>query len=285
MGYLMIVPATIFILLLNIYPLLRGIVMSLQDVTIFNLNKEAPFIGLGNFKELLSDKAFSGSIVFTLIYTISVVIFSYLIGLGLALLCQRKFALRGLFRSFILVPWVLPVSVAAMSWLWTFAPDGIINDFLIQYGFIEEEILFFSDTTLAKFSVIAMSVWKGFPFMALTLLAALQTVPQELYEAAQVDGANRFQLFLHITLPNIKEISITTMLLRFIWTLNSFEQVYLLTRGGPVKATEIVSIYSYMMAFSNNRLSYATTISVFMMCLLLVGLLISRITKKTGAEG
>jgi multiple sugar transport system permease protein len=282
MGILMLVPASVFILSTNLYPLVNGIVMTFHDITLFNINRESPFVGLRNYIELFNDDTYLQSLKFTIVYTASVVILSFLFGLGLALMANRKFRNRGLFRTVILWPWILPTVVAAVAWLWTFNSNGVINNTLKSLGWIDKNIPFFYNPVLARVCVIGMGVWKGFPFMVLTLLGGLQTIPGELYEASQIDGASKFQTLLRITLPMIKEISIIALLLRFIWTFNNYEQVFLLTQGGPLKSTMVFSIYSFLTAFSRNRLSYAATISVLMMILLLIGMLIYYLMGRKG---
>ena len=272
-GILMLVPASVFILSTNLYPLINGIVMTFQDITLFNINKAPPFVGLQNYIELFTDDTYFQSLKFTIVYTVSVVILSFILGLSLALMAKRKFRGRGLFRTVILWPWILPTVVAALAWLWTFNSSGVINNTLKSLGWINKSIPFFTNPLLARVCVIGMGVWKGFPFMVLTLLGGLQTIPGELYEASQIDGASKFQTLLCITLPMIREIAIIALLLRFIWTFNNYEQVFLLTQGGPLKSTMVFAIYSFLTAFSRNRLSYATTISVLMMVLLIIGML------------
>lgn len=266
LGYLLVLPALCIILFVNIYPMFNGVVLTFQNSTIYNMTSHKDFVGFDNYMRLLTkDKEFISILGFTAVYTLSVVLGSYLIGLGLALLVNRTFIGRGLFRSFVLLPWVLPTIVAACAFMNTLNTNGIVNSLLISLGWIKDPILFFADPALAKYTVILMGIWKGFPFMVLTLLAGLQTIPTELNEAAAIDGANKFTNLMYVTLPLMKQISMIALMLRFIWTFNNFEQIYLLTQGGPMKSTMAVSIYAYRMAFINNELSYSATITVTVM--------------------
>jgi multiple sugar transport system permease protein len=275
LGILMLMPTLIIILLINLYPLLNSLRLTVYNVTLYNINAEQKFVGPGNFIQLFQDPAFYSYLGFTTVYTVSIVGATYFIGMVLALLVNRQFKLRGVFRTFILVPWILPTIVAALCWEWTFASDGIINTMLRGLGITEKPILFFADVFWARLSTIGMGIWKGFPFMTLTLLAGLQIIPQDLYEAASIDGSNSWRSFRYITMPLMRQVSIITILLRFIWTFNNYEQVFLLTAGGPIRKTTTLAIYSYIRAFTRNELSYAATISVTMLVVLLGFYLVS----------
>ena len=187
------------------------------------------------------------------------------IGLGLALLVNQKLPGRGLFRSFLMLPWAMPAFVAFLTWRVLYQPiGGGINLILTQTGIYPQVIDFLGQRSTAMASVIAASVWRGFPFWFVSILAALQTVPRELYEAAIVDGANAWQRFWNVTIPSILPVIIVTTLLSSIWTANGFEHVWLLTQGGPSDATMVFPVLAYF-GMQTQRIGEAAAVSVYML--------------------
>jgi ABC-type sugar transport system permease subunit len=270
-GYILLLPATLVILLVQIYPFLYGVGMSFTDYHL--LRRGGPqFIGLGNFIDIFSkDKVFYDTIQFSFIYTFGIVIFSYLIGLFLAVLLNQQIAGRGLFRAIILVPWVISSMVMATNWLWLLNDRyGIINKVLMSIGLVEKPILFLVTKNMTRFTVTAIGVWKNLPFMTITLLAGLQQVPTDMYEAAKIDGANFLQTFFRITLPMIRNVTLIATTLLVIWSFNGFENIYLLTEGGPVNATMVIPVYSFQTAFLASRMGYASALSVILMVIMLI---------------
>lgn len=270
LGYKMILPATLLICLISVYPLIRGIMMSFMNYNLLKPNKIG-FNGLDNFIKLFTrDKEFWGVLGFTFTYTLSVVIIAYVMGLIFAMLLNRDIKFRGVFRALILIPWIIPNSVATTCWQWVLNDQfGIINNVLQSLNIIEKPILFLADTTLTRYVVIWTGAWKSFPFMMITLLAGLQTIPDDLYEAAEIDGAGFWQKFAHITMPMLNNVTATCTTLMFIWTFNNFDGIYLLTKGGPNNATYVLSIYTYYTAFMRSNLGYAATISTVLLVILL----------------
>lgn len=270
-GLTFILPATIFMVCVNFYPLLRGILLAFTD-TNFLYPDKAKFVGVSNFIEiLLKDTEFWGVIGFTFFFAITSVVVVYITGLGLALLLNREFKGKNFFRAFFLLPWIVPSVVAANSWLWMLNDQtGFINRTLMDWGLIKEPILFLATGEMARLSAVFVNSWKNFPFMLLVLLAAMQNIPSDLYESAKIDGANAFQCFKHITIPMIKQVSVVTTVLMMIWSFNNFENVYLLTKGGPARSTMNISIYTYNKAFYRNEWGYASAVAVIMMVMMFV---------------
>lgn len=244
--------------------------MSFNSVNIIKQG-EMHFVGLQNYAQMISDPVFHIALRNTAIWTLGVVSLQYLLGLVVALLLNEPIPLRGLFRGLVLVPWVVPSVVAALDWRWIYAPDyGILNYVLSSIGVISDPLQWLSDRHLAMLAVIIVGVWKSTPFMAVVLLAGLQSIPKELYDAAEVDGASMLQRFWYITFPNLRYLSMIVTMLAIIWTFNDFDIVYVMTKGGPSNATHLLSTYAYLSAFTYSDLGYAAAISVVMLVILLV---------------
>jgi multiple sugar transport system permease protein len=191
-------------------------------------------------------------------------------GMCFALLLNRPIKFRGFFRAMILIPWIIPPIVAATNWTWLLNDQlGFINLILRQWGFIDRPILFLADPVIARITVCFTGAWKSFPFMTIVLLSGMQGISGELYESASIDGAGFFRSFLHITVPMLKPVTMISTVLMFIWTFNNFENIYLLTKGGPANATFVLPILSYYIAFFRSQLGYASAISTLMLVILL----------------
>lgn len=269
-GIAMLMPAFLMILLLQLYPLAAGISYAFTNKRLDRPNNSVAFIGLKNFIEAFTDKKFYDTVLFTLVNAVCVVVLAYVIGLALALLLNRKLRGRGLYRSLVLLPWVVSSTVVATNWKWILNDRyGIVNTVLQQWGLIGKPIQFFAVPLIAKLTVISVGTWKTIPFMCIVILAALQSIPFEYYEAASIDGANFRQKLSFITLPEIKSVTVMVTTLQFIWQFNNFENIYLLTGGGPNGATYTLPIYIYNMAFVKNRISYSASIAVIVMIFML----------------
>ncbi|GHV39739.1 sugar ABC transporter permease [Spirochaetia bacterium] len=282
LGYIMTAPAILLFLLISVYPLLNGIILSFE-----NYNPVMPaaraFVGLENYAKLLgNDAEFRSVLGFSFAYTVSVVAFSYIMGFIFALMLHGPMRGRGVYRTLLLLPYVVAPSVAAVNWLWLLNDRiGFVNHVLLTLHIVQEPLLFLADPTLAKFTVIALGTWRGFPFMMIVILAGLQSIPRELYESAYVDGAGFWTSLRYITMPMIRTVSAVCIMLRLIWTFNSFENIYLLTGGGPNRSTFVLPILTYYTGFWRNRISYASTIAVFMLAVLVVfSLVYLRLKKK-----
>lgn len=269
LGYIMTLPATAMALIVSIYPLLNGILLSFQNKNLIMKN-QGDFVGLENYLKIMKDEDFFNAIKFSFIYTIAVVICAYLVGFVLAMMLKEKMFGRGLFRTLLLLPWVVAPSVAATNWSWILNDQiGIINTTLQSLGLIDKPILFLADATITRFTVIFTGTWKNFPFMMIVILAGLQSIPKELYESAYVDGAGYWKSMRYITIPTIARVSSVCIVLMIIWTFNNMENIYTLTTGGPAGSTYILPILTYYTAFFRNKLSYAATIAVVMLIILL----------------
>jgi len=279
--YLLIIPSIALMAVIILMPLVRGIIMSFNDVNIIKQG-EMHFVGLENYRQMFSDPVFHIAVRNTAVWTIGVVCFQYLFGLGIALLLNEPIPFRGLFRGLVLVPWVVPSVVAALDWRWIYTPDyGILNLVLRSLGLINEPLQWLADRNLAMLAVIIVGVWKSVPFMTVVLLAGLQSIPKELFDAAEVDGASMLQRFWYITMPNLRYLSAIVTMLAIIWTFNDFDLVYVMTKGGPSNSTHLLSTYAYLSAFTYSDLGYAAAISVFMLVILLIfAVIYSRILVK-----
>lgn len=280
-AYLLAFPAFLYLLAIMIVPLVWAVSLSFTDKT---LGGEAHWTGFHNYAVLLKDKAFYRSVFNTLEFTALSVLLKLAIGLIMALVLNQAFVGRNVSRALLLLPWALPSIVAILTWKWLFSDiGGLLNYALKSLGLISRPVLFLNDRTWAMVSVIMVNVWKGMPFIGISLLAGLQTISKELYEAAEIDGAGRFRQFLYITMPLLKNVVLLTALLSTIWTFNAFDVIYLLTNGGPVDATTVVSLYSYNLLFGQSDLAKAITAAVIFLPIMIV--LVNGVARMTLDQG
>ncbi|WP_232833873.1 carbohydrate ABC transporter permease [Saliphagus sp. LR7] len=267
-GYGLVAPATILMLLIIVYPTLRAVVMSFQQRSFLN-PEQYSWVGLANYQALLNDPVFSEAFVHTIIFTVGAVTTMYLLGLGLALLLRNNLPGLGILRSLSMIPWVIPPVVIVIIWTWMFQVDyGLVNLLLKQVGGPNKN--WFGDYNLALPLVMMLRVWKDTPFVAIALLASMESIPPEYYEAAKIDGAGALQQFRHITLPNISYISMVMIVTEVIASFNTFQMVYIATGGGPVNQTEVLGTYVYQQAFGEYALGYAAATGMVMLALLTV---------------
>lgn len=251
------------LLALSIYPLFYSITISLQQETSAGVTW-----GLGNFTRLLSDNFFLTALGHTFVYAVAALTFEFLLGLGLALLLDKQIRGRGIFRASLLIPMMLPTVVVGVVWRLMLNPNfGAINGTLKQFGINTESLTWTASPKLAMLSVIAVDVWQWTPFVFLVLLAGLQAIPQEPYEAALIDGSSRWQTFWHVTLPLLKPSILIVLLLRTMDLLRVFDQIFILTEGGPGFATETISLYIYRTAFRFFDFGYAAAMSFVLLAL------------------
>lgn len=281
LPYILIFPVTAALLFTIFYPVVDGIKLSFFDVKIPILGKAANFIGFANYKEMFSRPEFWGSFKITIIYTFLFVLGSAVLGVLTALLLNLKFKGRAIARAAIIVPWAMPYIVAVLVWRWILDYNFGVLNFILKdiFHLINKPIAWGSDPRIVLFSVIIIAIWKEFPIATVMYLAALQTVPKDLYEAAEVDGASNRSKFFHITLPMLKSVNYTVLLLLTIWGFKRVTVIYVLTKGGPARATETLVIQSYLEAFSFFHTSYGAAIGTFM---LIVSLIISIIYLRIG---
>lgn len=279
-AYAMTLPVVLVVGVLVFVPLVQGFYFSITDInenTIANPILDRPasyeFVGLDNYANVLSGDRNFGSfwtvLVRTLIWTFSCVVLHYVIGLGLALLLNRAVAMRGLYRVLLILPWAVPAFISAFAWRYMFNADfGVINSMVEALGF--EGPVWLGQSNLVLFSVIIVNVWLGVPFMMLALLGGLQAIPADLYEAAEIDGASPWQQFREVTLPGLRSISSTVILLGVIWTFNMFPVIYLIAGDNP--DARILITYAFERFFSGASRDYAiaSTYGVLVLSVLLV---------------
>ena len=261
--YLMVGPAVVIMAGVLGLPAIVGVVMSLQHIKLTRPGDFEAFVGLENYVEMLSRADFYAGVGRALLYTVGVVILSYVGGLIFALLLNQEFRGRGAFRALLMLPWAVPLVAGVLVWGVMFdANFGLINKIMALIPGAPNTHAWLLDQATALPSLIVIDAWHQFPLAMLFLLAGLQSVPTELYEAAEVDGANSVQRLWHVTLPGIRSVSLITILMMTIWSFRRFEVIFLLTGGGPGDATETLIIQTYNEAFSSFEFSYAATLGV-----------------------
>lgn len=254
----------IIVLIFSIYPLIYAIWLSFTDKQIgFAPN----FTGLTNYISLLSDPLFLQATKNTLIFTVAAVLFKLILGIIMALIVNEEFPLRNISRGILALPWVIPTVVGVLIWYWMLnESNGVVNVLLGTY------VPWLSNGSFALFSIIFVNIWRGFPFFGVNLLAGLQSISPEMYDAAKVDGANSLGRFRFITLPGLKYVIFITVTLSTIWTINDFQLVHLLTGGGPGTSTQILSTLTYQVGIQTLQLGRGIAISIFMLPLLVIGI-------------
>ncbi len=281
LGYALLVPAVAVLLLLIGYPAISGVYYSFTNKMIGF--KEPHFIGIDNYINLASNPAVWKAVGRSFIFAVSAVLVKLPLGMGVALLLNQVFFGRGLVRGVVLLPWSLPLVVGVLIWTWMYSDlFGIFNSLLMRAHLITAPINFLGDPKLALPSIIVTNIWRGFPFFAINILAGLQSIPGDRYEAGRVDGANRWQLFWNITVPGVSTVIMIVTLLSFIWTINDFTSPWILTKGGPGTATEVFPIITYKIAFFGLEIGKAAALPV--MLLPIFGLLIYILTKNVAAR-
>jgi multiple sugar transport system permease protein len=271
LGYLLIAPALLLISLVILYPVAYNIWLSFHKVSL-NPNQPDLFVGLDNYISLLKDASFWHSIMITLIFTVITVLGATLVGLGVALLLNQPLKGRRFFRSIILLPYVAPVISLVFVWQYMFNPVyGMVNYSLVeQLGILDQNIDWLDSPKAALWLVILFDIWHLFPFSFMMILAKLQSIDNSLYEAAEMDGANAWQKLCYITLPELKFVLGSLILLRFIWNFYKFDEIYLLTKEVPV-----IGVYTYETAFATYNHGLAAAITVVMFALVMVFALVA----------
>lgn len=273
LGLWFMLPAAAFLLLFLAYPLGLGMWLSLTDARI---GRGGEFIGFENFTWLWGDSVFWLSVFNTLLYTIVASIIKFAIGLYLALLLNNNIAFKAFIRAIVLLPFIVPTVLSAIAFWWIFDSQfSIISWTLVELGLIDEYIDFLGSPNNARASVIFANIWRGVPFVAITLLAGLQTVPQSLYEAATIDGASRWAMFRYITYPLLTPIIAVVMTFSVLFTFTDFQLIYAMTRGGPVNATHLMATLSYQRAILGGNLGEGAAISTAMIPFLLSAIMFS----------
>ncbi len=262
LRYLLLAPTILLLLILTVYPLIYAVAASLQSVSI--RTGAVTFAGVSNFTSIVTDDLFWNAAKNTAIYTVSAVVVEFALGMALALVLSEQFPARNVFRTIFLAPMMLPPIVVAITFKILYMQQyGIANWLLGLVGI--KGMLWESGPHTALFSLILVDVWEWTPFMFLILLAGLQAIPTEPYEAARVDGASWFQAFRHITFPLLTPAILIAVILRLMDTLRIFDQVFVMTGGGPANSTETLSLYVYQTGFRFFNVGYATAMSFIIM--------------------
>ena len=263
LGYALIIPAFFFIVGLIAYPALWAIYFSFTDKVVGQVEH---FVGIANYIWVLNWPDFGRMILNTIVLVVFAVAIKTFVGMTMALALNEEFVARSLVRGLLFLPWTVPSFVAGLIWRWLYDDqNGLFNVALQHLNLITAPIPWLGDAHTAMPAVISVVVWKGFPFFGIAYLAALQAIPAEQYEAAQVDGASVWQRFRYITLPGVRHVMIVTIMLSLIWTSNTFDLVYLMTGGGPSNATEIFTVLTYQLGIQNGRVGEAATVPMMAM--------------------
>jgi multiple sugar transport system permease protein len=273
LGFWYMLPAAAFLVLFLAYPLGLGVWLSMTDAKI---GREGVFVGFENFTWLWDDSVFWLSVFNTLVYTTVASLFKFGIGLYLAILLNNNMPFKAFLRAIVLLPFIVPTVLSAVAFWWIYDPSfSIISWTLRELGWIETNVNFLGEPWNARWSVIVANIWRGIPFVAITLLAGLQTVSPSLYEAATIDGANRWQIFRHVTYPMLTPIIAVVMTFSVLFTFTDFQLIWAITRGGPVNATHLMATLSYQRAILGGYLGEGAAISTAMIPFLLGAIMIS----------
>ena len=285
-GLFFVLPAFIYMFFFVGYPIIRNIILSLQDVTVRTLTAPSkPFVGPQNYKEIFSDPVFMKALLNTLLFTICCLVLQFVIGFALALFFNRHFSIAKPIRGLMLIPWMIPITVTALIFKFIFGTDvGILNYILQSLGIISENIDWLTYKNTDLFAIICANVWIGIPFNMILISTGLTTIPKELYESASIDGAGKIQTFFKITLPLLRNTIESVLILGFIYTFKVFDLVYVMTGGGPVNSTHMLSTYSYKLSFEMFKYSKGAAVAnVLLVILLIVGVFYLRATKEDDA--
>lgn len=270
-GVLFMLPLILGLGVFLIWPIAEAVRLSFVRYNPLRPDSQ-PFVGLDNYVFVLQDPLFWESFSQALIWTGWSTVLQALIGVGLAMLLHQPLKGMNAFRGLLLFPYIVPTVVIALNWRWLFNSEiGIVNHLLMSAGIIDDRVAWLSTPTMAMASAILLNVWKYTPFVVIVVLARLQTIPTELYDAAKVDGAGPFRRFRDITLPQLAEVLAVVIVFRTIWTFNKFEEIYLLTRGGPGTSTYNLALYAFDQSIANLRMGVGAAAGVIMLLLLLLG--------------
>jgi ABC-type sugar transport system permease subunit len=284
LGYLFVLPIVVLVLALVAYPFLSAIYLSLTRKYV---GLPAVFVGLDNYVRLAGDGFFRRAVANSLVFTFTSVALKFALGMVMAVALTAPIRFRSALTGILLIPWVAPTVVSALNFLWIYDYSlGVLNYLLVRVlRVLPQGVGWLSEPGWAMASVIAVNVWRGFPFFGLSFLAGMKAIPAELYEAAAVDGAGAWQRFCHVTLPGLRTIALVVVLLSTIWTFNDFQIVYILTRGGPGGATQVLPVFTYEVAFGAQRLGEAVAVALTMLPpLAVVIVVLSRYLRRGGAR-
>jgi ABC-type sugar transport system permease subunit len=264
LGFLFVAPIVVLVLALVAYPFAYAVYLSLTRKYV---GLPPVFVGLENYVKLTGDGFFRRAVQNSFVFTFGSVGFKLVLGIAMALVLNSRIRFRSFWTGVLLIPWVAPTVVSALNFLWIYDYSlGVLNYLLVRVVHVlPQGVGWLSEPGTAMASVIAVNIWRGFPFFGISFLAGMKAIPGELYEAAAVDGAGPLQRFLHVTLPGLKNIVIIVVLLSTIWTFNDFQIVYILTKGGPGGTTQVLPVFTYEMAFGAQRLGEAIAVALYML--------------------
>ena len=267
--WIFVLPALLVVGILLVYPIFSSLYYSMTTKHLIKASYD--FIGLENYKAVLSDSNFYKAFLTSILWTVGSLLGQLFIGFTAALAINRVKIGKGIYRTLMIIPWAFPSIVIALSWKWILnGVSGFLPNILVQLGISSELPQFLSDSSLVFLTLIFINVWFGAPMIMVNVLSALQTIPQDQYEAAQIDGASKFQQFWHITVPHIKVVVGLLVVLRTIWVFNNFDIIYLLTGGGPANATTTVPVYPYNMGWGTKLLGRSSAVTVLLLAFLLL---------------
>ncbi|GIV70298.1 carbohydrate ABC transporter permease [Caldilinea sp.] len=261
-------PTILLLTILSLIPIVMVFIYSFMDNVVMNQNPK--FVGMTNYVKIVTNSVFLQAFSNTMYFTVMSVVFHLILGLTFALLLNARALppfLKAIFRTIYILPWVFTAAVIAILWRLMLNPNGVINYLLITFEIIERPVEWLSSRQLALHAVTFINIWAGYPFYMVSLLAGLQGISEELYEAGTIDGANQRQLFWYITLPQLKPIIISLAMLDFIWTMHQFTLIWMTTGGGPIRATEMLSTLTYKLAFSSYQFSHASATAFLILAL------------------
>jgi multiple sugar transport system permease protein len=273
LGWAFMLPAAVLLLIFLTYPLGLGTWLGFTDAKI---GRAGEWIGLGNFSYLITDSVTRLALFNTIFYTTVSSIIKFVLGLWLAVLLNKKLPFQSFFRAIVLLPWIVPTALSAIAFWWLYdAQFSVISWTLMKLGWIDHYINFLGDPWNARYSTIAANVWRGIPFVAISLLAGLQTISPSYYEASAIDGATPWQQFRHITLPLLTPIIAVVMTFSVLFTFTDFQLIYVLTRGGPLNATHLMATLAFQRAISGGALAEGAAIATLMVPFLLAAIAFS----------
>lgn len=267
--WVFVLPAMIIVGALLIYPIFSSLYYSMTTKHL--IRPVYDFVGLANYQDVLTDPDFFKAFLHSIIWTIASLAGQIFIGFTAALCVNRVKHLKGVYRTLMIIPWAFPSIVIALSWKWILnGVSGFLPNLLVQLGICSELPQFLSDSSMVFVTLVLINIWFGAPMIMINVLSALQTIPQDQYEAAQIDGASKGQQFFHITFPHIKVVVGLLVVLRTIWIFNNFDIIYLLTGGGPADKTMTVPIYAYNMGWGTKMLGKSSAVTILLLLFLLL---------------
>ena len=278
-GCIFTLPALIYMMVFIGYPMIQNIILSFKNVDVFTFaNPDSQsFVGLDNYQALFTgvNSILVKSVINTLVFTVCSIFVQFIVGFGLALLFNNQFPGCSFFRGVTMISWLLPVTVAGLLFKFMFSlSGGIVNQFLIWLHIIKEPIEWLLQPKPAMFAIITANIWIGIPFNMMLILTGLTTIPEEIYESCKLDGANKIQTLFRITIPMIKPAIMSVLTLGFVYTFKVFDLVWVMTKGGPINSTELVSTYAYRLSFEEFQFSKgAAAANILFLILFVIGIL------------